>query len=203
VFEPVAPFSGGEKARLALALVVYQRPNLLLLDEPTNHLDLDMRQALEVALQDFAGAVVLVSHDRHLLRVTCDTLWLVAGGRVTDFDGDLDDYARWLAQRDQAAPDGVPRTQPTARDRRRAAAGQRQRAKPLRDALNRLDRRLQHLHSELAELEQQLGDDRLYGSEQADSLNRLLARQATLQIELRTVEQQWLEAAEALEQNAD
>jgi ATP-binding cassette, subfamily F, member 3 len=97
--EPVAPLSGGEKARLVLALIIRQRPNLLLLDEPTNHLDLDMRQALAEALQEFDGALVLVSHDRHLLRVTSDDLWLVDGGAVRPFDGDLDDYPAWLAGR--------------------------------------------------------------------------------------------------------
>ncbi|MDT0498682.1 ATP-binding cassette domain-containing protein [Algiphilus sp. W345] len=100
VYEPVGPFSGGEKARLALAMVVYQSPNLLLLDEPTNHLDLDMRHALETALMSFAGAVMLVSHDRHLITSTCDTLWLVDSGKCTGFDGDLDDYAKWLNSHD-------------------------------------------------------------------------------------------------------
>jgi len=101
VFEAVAPFSGGEKARLALALVVYRKPNLLLLDEPTNHLDLDLRHAVEIALQDFPGALVLVTHDRHLVESTCDTLWRVSDGQVVPFDGDLDDYARWLSQRER------------------------------------------------------------------------------------------------------
>jgi len=96
VYEPVGPFSGGEKARLALAMVVYQAPNLLLLDEPTNHLDLDMRHALETALLSFAGAVLLVSHDRHLITSTCETLWRVHDGRCETFEGDLDDYAKWL-----------------------------------------------------------------------------------------------------------
>jgi ATP-binding cassette subfamily F protein 3 len=100
VYEAVEPFSGGEKARLALAMVVFQSPNLLLLDEPTNHLDLDMRHAMETALMAFAGAVMVVSHDRHLLTSTCETLWLVADGRCKPFEGDLDDYARWLNSRD-------------------------------------------------------------------------------------------------------
>ncbi|MGH8137997.1 MAG: ATP-binding cassette domain-containing protein [Steroidobacteraceae bacterium] len=107
VFEPVAPFSGGEKARLVLALVAYLRPNLLLLDEPTNHLDLEMRQALAVALQDYAGAVVLVSHDRHLLRTVADEFRIVHQGRAVPFDGDLEDYAKWLAETDQAAASAV------------------------------------------------------------------------------------------------
>jgi ATP-binding cassette, subfamily F, member 3 len=98
VFEPIAPFSGGEKARLVLALVAYLRPNLMLLDEPTNHLDLEMRQALTVALQEYDGAVVLVSHDRHLLRTVADELYVVHDGRAEPFEGDLDDYAKWLAE---------------------------------------------------------------------------------------------------------
>jgi ATP-binding cassette subfamily F protein 3 len=102
VFEAVEPFSGGEKARLALALLVSHRPNLLLLDEPTNHLDLEMRHALAMALQDFDGAMVVVSHDRHLLRLVTDTLWLVDSGRAVPFDGDLDDYTTWLSSREQA-----------------------------------------------------------------------------------------------------
>jgi ATP-binding cassette subfamily F protein 3 len=124
VFEPVGPFSGGEKARLVLALVAYRRPNLLLLDEPTNHLDLEMRQALSVALQDYAGAVVLVSHDRHLLRTVADEFRLVADGRALPFDGDLEDYARWLsanvpgAAAPGAAPPGIAPAVPAA-----AAAG--------------------------------------------------------------------------------
>jgi ATP-binding cassette subfamily F protein 3 len=114
VYEPVGPFSGGEKARLALAMVVYQNPNLLLLDEPTNHLDLDMRHALETALMSYAGAVIVVSHDRHLLTSTCDTLWLVADGRCVPFEGDLDDYAKWLNTRDLNGGKKQPKKSATA-----------------------------------------------------------------------------------------
>ena len=103
-FEPVARFSGGEKARLTLALLVARRPNLLLLDEPTNHLDIEMRQALTVALQSFEGGLVVVSHDRHLIKSVADTLWLVADGKLQEFDGDLDDYQQWLRSRGGAAP---------------------------------------------------------------------------------------------------
>ena len=126
VFEQIAPFSGGEKARLALALVAYTRPNLLLLDEPTNHLDLEMRQALAMALQEYAGAVVLVSHDRHLLTTVSDRFLLVSDGRVREFDGDLDDYARWLASGDapaQSAPQ--PLRQQAARETSRKARAPR------------------------------------------------------------------------------
>ena len=151
--EPVAPLSGGEKARLALALLIRQRPNLLLLDEPTNHLDLDMRQALAEALQDYEGALVLVSHDRHLLRVTTDELLLVDGGGVAPFDGSIDDYPAWLAAR-QAEADAGARVaggsgaaaaggEPMARkDQRRQEAEHRRRTQPLRTKLQALDRRL-------------------------------------------------------------
>src|SRR5690554_3614775 len=143
-FEPVGPFSGGEKARLVLALLVYQRPNLLLLDEPTNHLDLDMRDALTLALQDFEGAMVLVSHDRHLLRTVCDRFLLVSDGRAEDFDGDLDDYRQWLASRRNvaaaAAGSAGDNSAAARKDKRREAAEQRNRLKPLRDTVTRLER---------------------------------------------------------------
>src|SRR5262249_25217866 len=135
----VAPFSGGEKARLCLALTVYQRPNLLLLDEPTNHLDLDMREALTEALNDFTGALVLVSHDRALIRACCDRLLLVRAGRVGDFDGDLDDYARLLSKPIDAAP-AEPTSAATRRDERRERAQQRAKLAPLRLRLQRLER---------------------------------------------------------------
>ena len=118
VFEPVVHFSGGERARLALAILVAERPNLLLLDEPTNHLDFEMRHSLITALQDFAGAVIVVSHDRGLLRSVCDQFWLVSDGAVRDFDGDLEDYAGWLEKRAGAVDDPG---RATARRRRRAA----------------------------------------------------------------------------------
>ena len=137
VFEPVAPFSGGEKARLVLGLVAWRRPNLLLLDEPTNHLDLEMRQALAMALQDFAGAVVMVSHDRHLLRSVSDALYVVHDGRLQEFDGDLDDYARWLdnsAVKPAAITTGVSAA-PTAEERKqrkREEAERRTRLAPMK-----------------------------------------------------------------------
>jgi ATP-binding cassette subfamily F protein 3 len=125
--DKVAPFSGGEKARLVLALITWQKPNLLLLDEPTNHLDLEMRHALTMALQGFEGAMVVVSHDRHLLRTTTDDFYLVHGGRVEPFDGDLDDYHKWLGEQEkrptpnrQMAP-----SPPTRRWRARIRSGSR------------------------------------------------------------------------------
>ncbi len=121
-FEPVARFSGGEKARLSLALLVARRPNLLLLDEPTNHLDIEMRQALTVALQSFEGGLVVVSHDRHLIKSVADTLWLVADGKLQEFAGDLDDYQQWLRSRGNAAPAADPASRPPVRQAAPAAA---------------------------------------------------------------------------------
>jgi len=211
VFEPVGPFSGGEKARLALALVVYRKPNLLLLDEPTNHLDLDLRRALEIALQDFAGAVVLVSHDRHLVESTCDTLWRVAGGVVEPFDGDLDDYARWLAQRardydaasdGQTAPAAKPAAQPrlNPKEQRRAAAEQRARDKALRDAVARAEAEMGTLQARLATAEAELADPALH----TDPARRARAAELTkaagkLRRELAAAEDRWLEATAGLE----
>jgi ATP-binding cassette, subfamily F, member 3 len=157
VFETVEPFSGGEKARLVLALVAYQRPNLLLLDEPTNHLDLEMRQALSVALQEFSGAVVLVSHDRHLLNTVADELIVVHAGRAQPIDGDLDDYTRWLANGGslRAINDGgSPRAENAApgggaeqrRQRRRDGAAQRGRLAPLRSTVARRSSSVSWLH---------------------------------------------------------
>ena len=140
----MAPLSGGEKARLVLALLIRDRPNLLLLDEPTNHLDLEMRHALSEALQEFDGAMVLVSHDRHLLRVTADTLLLVDAGRVAPFDGDLDDYPAWLAARDPDADGGRSATARDGADRkqqRRQAADMRKILAPLRNRLQALEER--------------------------------------------------------------
>src|SRR5690606_32021188 len=132
--EPVLNFSGGEKARLALALIAWQKPNLLLLDEPTNHLDLEMRLALTMALQEFAGAVLVVSHDRHLLKSTTDEFLLVADGRIQPFDGDLDDYARWLVDfraRQQPQAAAAPAGDKTdKRAQRQAAAALRQQLAP-------------------------------------------------------------------------
>jgi ATP-binding cassette subfamily F protein 3 len=175
VFEPVAPFSGGEKARLALALVVYRKPNLLLLDEPTNHLDLDLRFALEMALQSFPGALVLVSHDRHLVGSTCDELVRVADGHVVRFDGDLDDYARWLTQRErdyQRTVDSGEPARASAKDVRRAAADQRAREKPLRDALRKAETALHATQQRLATIEACLHEPGIYDSARRVELAR-------------------------------
>jgi ATP-binding cassette subfamily F protein 3 len=203
---PIATFSGGEKARLVLALIVYQRPNLLLLDEPTNHLDIEMRHALSVALQDFAGAMIIVSHDRHLLRTVTDQLLLVDGGRVQPFDGDLDDYRRWVREQEVISGKTDSRDQPAsagpAVDRkqlRRDAAEQRRRLQPLRRELERLEKKLEALTDEQASIQEQLADTALYEDKARDRLQQLMSEQARNRHQLQEVEQQWLEKGEALE----
>src|SRR6201991_2996994 len=165
-FEPVDAFSGGERARLALALIAWDKPNLLLLDEPTSHLDLDMREALADALADFDGALVLVSHDRHLLGMVCDSFWRVADGKVESFDGDLDDYARWLRSRGNAAKkkDNAVAAAPTesAAHRRRASAAQRETEKVSRQRIKKLETRFATLDTELTTLDQRLADPDVY-----------------------------------------
>ncbi|ACL71782.1 ABC transporter related [Thioalkalivibrio sulfidiphilus HL-EbGr7] len=204
---PVAPFSGGEKARLVLSMLVYQRPNLLLLDEPTNHLDLEMRLALEIALQEYEGALVVVSHDRHLLESVCDDLWLVAGGEARPFEGDLEDYRQWLSRQDRApaantdAAQAVSVATPTQdrRAQRREAAQARQRLKPLHDAVKRLERRHGELETEQARIEASLADPAIYDEINKAKLQDLLARQGALAAELASVEGEWMEALAKLE----
>ena len=213
--DPVAPFSGGEKARLALALIVYQQPNLLLLDEPTNHLDLDMRHALSEALQDYTGAVVLVSHDRHLLRITCDELLLVDDGGLTAFAGDLDDYPAWISQRatrrrqalnaqscggTDEAPQAPANATASKKELRRLEAEQRARLQPLRQRLDRLERRLETLSKQRDQLDQKLADGALYESDAKPRLLALMDDKRQLEAELEAVEHDWLATGEALEQ---
>ena len=203
VFEPVAPFSGGEKARLVLALVAYQRPNLLLLDEPTNHLDLEMRQALAVALQEYEGAVVLVSHDRHMLRTVADEFYIVHQGRAKPFDGDLEDYAKWLNATDDAAPTDAARTSTNAesrKQRKREEAEARNRLAPLKAAIVKAERTLDRLGKERAELQARLAAPDLYTESHAAQLRELLGAQARLARETATAEAAWLESHERLEQ---
>jgi ATP-binding cassette, subfamily F, member 3 len=201
VFEPTRQFSGGERARLALAILVARKPNLLLLDEPTNHLDLDMRHALLVALQDFAGAVVVVSHDRALLRGACDRFLLVANGAVTAFDGDLEDYAAWLARGSDTAPEegSEAATAPSRREQRRIEAEARNRLTPLRAEQRKLERRLELLTAERTNIESRLADPATYAATDAAEQRRLSARHGELVREISTVEERWLEVASTLE----
>jgi len=208
VFESVGPFSGGEKARLALALVAWTRPNLLLLDEPTNHLDLEMRQALAMALQEYTGAVVMVSHDRHLLSTVTDRFLLVAGGRVRDFDGDLDDYARWLARGD-AADETRPVEKPAAKPAAKAAATksaqparQRKDLAPLRSRLARCEKRMAELATEAKTLDTQLADPGLYEAKGRGRQQELSAQRARITLETEQVEAEWLEVSDELERSS-
>nr|MBO2509187.1 ABC transporter ATP-binding protein [Gammaproteobacteria bacterium] len=203
--EPVLNFSGGEKARLALALIAWQKPNLLLLDEPTNHLDLEMRLALTLALQEFSGAVLVVSHDRHLLKSTTDEFLLVADGRVQAFDGDLEDYARWLvdyrSQQAPASPAAPARAEKTDRRvQRQASAALRQQLAPHRRQAERLERELGQVQERLAGVEARLADSALYEAARKDELRELLADQARLKAEEASLEEAWLEALETLEE---
>jgi len=206
VTERTERFSGGEKARLVLALIVWQRPNLLLLDEPTNHLDLDMRQALTEALIDFEGAMVVVSHDRHLLRSTTDDLYLVHGGKVEQFDGDLDDYQQWLvdiqrqeSQQDTPAKETGANSAQSRKDQKRREADFRNQTQPLRKQITQLEKQLDKLGSELAEIEAKLADSAIYDSARKADLTACLQQQTKVKGALEETEMTWLDAQEELE----
>jgi ATP-binding cassette subfamily F protein 3 len=204
--EPMRPRSGGKKARLVLALLVWQGPNLLLLDEPTNHLDLEMRHALTMALQGFEGAVITVSHDRHLLNSTVARYELVAEGSVREFDGDLDDYRRWLDQRRLAATSESPQAPASDNGRpadrkaaRREAAERRKALKPLQNRVNQLMKAIESRNKSLAEIEQQLADPALYESDDTRRLTELQKEQSTLRKEIGELEEDWMAAEDELE----
>jgi ATP-binding cassette subfamily F protein 3 len=225
VQQPVGTLSGGEKARLVLAMLVWQRPNLLLLDEPTNHLDLTTREALSMALNEFEGTVMLVSHDRALLREVCDEFWLVSGGTLAPFDGDLDDYQRWLLEQSRAAAralqppaaraapaDAAPGTGSGARnaasrgdraaERKAAAAARQQRAdaaKPLKRELKLVDNRLGVLFAERDALDAEAADADLDAEQRAENGRRLKAVGA----EIETLEARWLELSTRLDDIAE
>ncbi|MDQ3730391.1 MAG: ATP-binding cassette domain-containing protein [Pseudomonadota bacterium] len=200
-FEAIASFSGGETARLALALIIYRRPNLLLLDEPTNHLDLDMRHALELALQDFSGALVLVSHDRHLIGATYDALWRVADGAVTSFNGDLDDYARWLTVRDSTSHTklGNAPAKPSPKNQRRAAAEQRECLRPLCENVKQRETRFATLQASLTKVKERLAEMTLYTEAAKAELGNLLREQGEFKKAPISAEEDGLAAVEALE----
>ena len=205
---PVARLSGGEKARLTLALIVRERPNLLLLDEPTNHLDIEMREALTEALQDYRGALIVVAHDRHLLRATADELWLVADGSVAPFDGDLDDYRAWVLDRARPArrPDEDRVTRPAAerRAQKREEAEARQRLadqrKPLQSRQSAIEQDLERLGGEKDGLDAWLASSDAYAEDAKERLVAAIARQGELAWTLARLEAQWLDVAAALEQ---
>ena len=225
VTSSIAPFSGGEKARLALALIVWQRPNLLLLDEPTNHLDLETREALTEALAQFEGTLVVVSHDRHLLRATTDQFIIVADGKLQPFDGDLDDYKDWLLQTKlgkgtdvlpaagKANKTDFPVASPVApspsapavnsKDQKRQAAEERQRLatlrKPLEQKVKRLDEQIAKRSTQKAEVDTALGESSIYDAANKAKLKQLLTDQAFYTKDLAQLEGEWLELSEQLE----
>lgn len=200
----IANFSGGEKARLALAIVVWHKPNLLLLDEPTNHLDLEMRQALAVALQDFSGAVVLVSHDRYLMRHTAEELLLVDSGSVEPFTGTLDDYKDWLLSVKQAvagdAVDVVTEPLVDKKQQRQQAAAKRKQLAPLTRELKNLEKEMQSAEKRLQELEEALGDMSIYEGSNKQQLQDVLAEQKDLKVASEKSEERWLVVSEQLEE---
>ncbi|AOF53173.1 ABC transporter ATP-binding protein [Rodentibacter caecimuris] len=209
VNQPVSSFSGGEKARLVLALIVWQRPNLLLLDEPTNHLDLDMRQALTEALVDYEGSLVVVSHDRHLLRNTVEEFYLVHDKQVEPFKGDLEDYQKWLMeQNSQSSTKSAEENTATEtahsnqsrKEQKRREAELRQQTAPLRKKITQLEDKMNTLTEQLAEIEHSLADSALYQVENKEKLTALLAQQVETKKALETVETDWMEAQETLEE---
>lgn len=209
---PVAPFSGGEKARLALALIVWERPNLLLLDEPTNHLDLDMREALTEALAQYEGTLLLVSHDRHLLRATTDRFYIVSEGKLKEFDGDLDDYRDWLfkihleknsVHHNDAPADLQARQAIDRKEQKRLEAEERQRLsalkKPLEKRLNWLENEIGKLNDKKSAIDSQLTDPAIYEQANKDKLKKLLADQVECTKVLGALEEEWLEKQDELE----
>jgi ATP-binding cassette subfamily F protein 3 len=196
----VGRLSGGERARCALALLVWRRPNLLVMDEPTNHLDMATREALTVALSSFEGALIVVSHDRHLLRATTDQLWLVHEGGVQPFDGDLDDYAAWVIERRraQARPAAGPAEEAVRRpgQHRRQAAAERERLararRPLQNRLGEIERRLQSVGEELKSVDARLASEAFYAGD-ADAVGEALKRRAQLDHAIKALEAQWFE----------
>lgn len=206
--EVVKDFSGGEQARLALAIVAWQKPNLLLLDEPTNHLDLEMRHALTMALQGYSGAMVLISHDRNLLRNTADELYLVSDGEYQPFPDDLDAYTVWLAQQRRdanvrsAGEMGHSDPNTSARNRKeqkRMEAALRVKLRPYRQRIEKLEKALDKCQSMLDGVEQSLHDPSLYSDEEKDRLKDILAHQMELKQQSQQLEDEWIEACETLE----
>ncbi len=207
IFEPVGPFSGGEKARLVLALMIRQGPNLLLLDEPTNHLDLEMRQALSVALIEYTGALVVISHDRHLLRSVCDELLIVHNGIVDRFTQSLDDYPAWLKEHEEISELAIAMRQDKVakpinkKQQRQKQAQRRQRLKPLYDKIKEVEKNLVISRSRLSKYDERLADETIYtDADRKDEVTQLVQDQAAAKSEIDALEWDWLEANEKLEQ---
>ena len=192
---PVASFSGGEKSRLALALLAWQKPHLLLLDEPTNHLDLDMRDALTLALEEYTGAVVIVSHDRSLIRAVADELWLVADGEAKLFDGDLEDYKSWIETR--RPREAATQTQP---EKPRRENTPKPNKKALLSKQGKLETALATAQTELAAVNRQLADPATYTNPDRDKINQLNTLHASLEAKVAELEESWLELEMAMEE---
>lgn len=213
VMDKVAPMSGGEKARLALSLIVWQKPNLLLLDEPSNHLDVETREALTTALAEFGGSMLLVSHDRHLLRTTVDTFWIVADGKVQPFDGDLEDYRDWLAQRqsDARREDLLSKQQQETsttpsvdrKQQKKDEALERQRIsqlrKPIDAKLSKIERELEQVQNRLKALDADIADPDLYSDARRQERVTKLAEHGELTKRIGQLEESWLELHAELE----
>jgi ATP-binding cassette subfamily F protein 3 len=209
----IKPFSGGEKARLALAIIVWQKPNLLILDEPTNHLDLEMRHALTLALQLYQGALIIISHDRHLLKNTVDDFYLVAQRTLQFFDGDLSDYQIWLKEvlqksnvnsdvgGDDEDNKGIKLAEEKIdkKSQRQQDAAHREKLKPLTNNIKKLERTITKKQAELEKVEGELADQDLYTDDNKKKLQALLQQQRQLQSAINTLEDDWLVAQEELE----
>ena len=204
--EPVTNMSGGEKARLVLALIVLEKPQLLLLDEPTNHLDLEMRQALVMALQDFEGAIILIAHDRFLLESCVDEFYLVANGKVSDFSGDIDDYQQWLNDDKKQAVKSSKSEQQTSnkgldkKQLRQQQAELRKKSAPLRKQADKLEKNIHQWQDELTKAEALLSDSDIYQADRKAELTQLLKLQAKLKSDIEENEMHWLELAEEIEE---
>lgn len=201
--DPIKDFSGGEKARVALALIVWQKPNLLLLDEPTNHLDLEMRHALTMALQGYEGALVVISHDRHLLRNTVDEFYLVANGTVTEFEGDLKDYQKWLkdfVRRAEVEVIEEPDIVDDKKSNRKQTAKNREKLAPMTKNIRELETLMSQLENELKEIQERLADENIYKGEQKKQLSGALVEQSNVEKRLKKCEEQWLDSQDQLEE---
>jgi ATP-binding cassette, subfamily F, member 3 len=204
---PVKGFSGGEKARLALSLISWTKPNLLVLDEPTNHLDIEMRQALTEALQEFPGSILLVSHDRHLLNSTVDEFYLVADNKIQAFDGDLPTYHAWLqarqataAQLEKGEQAGDKIDKVDRKEERRKAAEMREKLRPLRKQIEKHEKAVQTAQEHLDRISEDMADSSLYEADQRDKLQKLLSEEAKWKKAQAESEEAWFEAQEQLEE---
>jgi ATP-binding cassette subfamily F protein 3 len=200
--DPIKDFSGGEKARVALAMIVWQKPNLLLLDEPTNHLDLEMRHALTMALQGYQGALVVISHDRHLLRNTVDEFYLVAEGAVREFDGDLNDYQKWLKNYSRVTDDISPVFIEAPVDKklsRQESADKRKKLEPITKKIKQVESKIEKLQKSLSDIEVKLAGADIYNESNKLLLKKALAEQAEVKRNLSDHEEQWLDFQDQLE----